>query len=247
MKPSLTKVDIEDNVRHKMPKDLCEQSVFGPSRPAQEATSAFLDNALYRSWTAHRLGDSLANESASCAFLCLRLTGDAKQASLINCAVNELRVRKARHNAETSDIICFCSGSNPDGVSARRASSLLETVLAQIVLQDRERLADLDGKTRKHLRHVLSSDPFNLSQDQYWNLLSALMECRPGRMVVLTIDRLDAIHEDDRRSFLAQLNNTMTSGSANIQLLVAHWPSEIIDKALGDMPTFDPNKSIEGK
>ncbi|KAM0690643.1 hypothetical protein Q7P36_009411 [Cladosporium allicinum] len=220
-----------------------DEAQFDKSQLDKPVTVALFRSSIYERWT--NFGGH--SKTSTHSFLRLRLTRDALYVPLVECVLHQLNQRlSAFHHDKAPFGICFHSISRSGSESASRASGILENIAAQMILKDYVDLTAVDEETRKCAHHVFSSDANNTLQDQYWVLLSRLLNQRKekARPILIAIDRLDLAHEEDRTKFFLRLKETR-SQNPDVAILVSNRPSDAVDRAFKGLCTFDAARDMQ--
>lgn len=221
-----------------------DEAHFDKSQLDKPITIALFRSSIYERWT--NFGSH--SKSSMHSFLRLRLTRDALYVPLIECVLHQLNERLSAFPHDKAPFgICFHSIPRSDSESASRASRIVEDIAAQMILKDYVDLTAVDEETRTYAHDVFSSDANKSLQDQYWVLLSRLLNQRKekARPILIAIDRIDLAHEEDRTKFFLYLKE-IRSQNPNVAILVSNRPSDAVDRAFKDLCTFDAARDMQG-
>lgn len=219
------------------------EPIFDDADLVRPVTINLFESKMYEQW----VGYVTFPKPGVVSCLRLRLTRDAVLVPLIKCVLQRLHVFLQSYSHKDAPFgICFHSVIESGPGNSERAATVLQSIISQIIAKDIVDLPAADENIREKAHRILSSDPENSLQDPYWYLLFGLLRLEHKRRIVIAIDRLEAVHEEDRIKFLGSLKDLQLR-FPNVPLLLSNSPNDAVDRALQHVTTFDATKDLQGK
>ena len=152
--------------------------------------------------------------------------------------------------SRTTDFkVAYFVHASSDATERLTASTVLQFVTAQLIVQHKALLAELELKSRKTILRILKgSITTRLDQQEYFDVISILLKLKPDKTVAIVIEGLHRFQEEGRHLLLRRLIDLTAPAnfSSRVKILLSSIPLDDPQRLLAQVRQYDPNKKISG-